>query len=266
MAGPRSAEPPKGWALLRMQHAEPEIIRAVISGLMEGSSELMPSEGMGNLGKGGRKQLAEDVSDDAEGVGLQQNGDVTNLDINSGAAQAACAQDDGRDGGALMAEICVIVKMAFPTTCYFFLARTAVVIVLIFVGRSGNTAQLSAAALANTCCNVSGFSLMFGLTSAIPTISGKHFGAGRLRKVGHTLQLSLVVLGLACVPVSLRCPGHHVPQKHSRGAVAKLLRNVPTVVGGVVELWFLFPSSIVRRPWTLAVLPGLCSLRGWRVF
>ena len=75
MAGPRSAQPPRGWALLRMQHTEPEIIRAVISGLMEGSSEL----GMGNLGKGGRKHLAEDVSDDTEGVGLQlqQNGDVT---------------------------------------------------------------------------------------------------------------------------------------------------------------------------------------------
>ena len=154
--------------------------------------------------------MTEDVDEDAEGVSPQQHGDpsAAGSDANSSAAQeAAFAQADGRDGGMLM-EMWMILQLSLPTTCYVALASCQAVVVLIFVGRSGNTAQLSAAALANTCCNVSGFSLMFGLTSAIPTISGKHFGAGRLRKVGHTLQLSLVVLGLACVPLTLRCPGH----------------------------------------------------------
>ena len=69
---------------------------------------------MGKLGKGGREQVAEDVDDDAEGVGLLQDGGAA--DVNSSAElEVAFAQDDGRDGdGGVMAEIWVIIKMVSP--------------------------------------------------------------------------------------------------------------------------------------------------------
>ena len=57
-----------------------------------------------------------------------------------------------------------------------------------FVGRLGNTAQLSAIGLAASFANVAGMSLMWGLSTGAETLGSQAWGAGNKRRLGLICQ------------------------------------------------------------------------------
>ena len=79
---------------------------------------------------------------------------------------------------------------------------TVGVIQLMFVGHIG-TIEMSAAALGNSFCNVTGFSLNVGLLSAMDTLVSQAHGAKEMRKIGQVTNQSLLMLGLVTL---LMCP------------------------------------------------------------
>eukprot|EP01052_Picozoa_sp_SAG31_P012734 SAG31_NODE_751_length_12354_cov_14.018605_1_plen_166_part_00 len=100
------------------------------------------------------------------------------------------------------AELAKQFRLALPATLSYLLSRSLVSIGLVFIGRLGDL-PLAAAALANTTSNVSGLSIVVGMSTAASTICGQAFGAGNFSKVGRTLRLSLLVFWAACLPISL---------------------------------------------------------------
>ena len=69
------------------------------------------------------------------------------------------------------------------------------VIQLMFVGHMGST-EMAGVALAASFCNVTGYSVVIGLLSAMDTLIAQAFGAQKPEQIGVTVQQSLVVIVL----------------------------------------------------------------------
>ena len=73
---------------------------------------------------------------------------------------------------------------------------------MTFVGQIGDK-ELAAASMASTLANVTGLSVLVGLSSGFQTLGSQAFGAGAYRLVGLQLQRCLAVSFVASVAVSL---------------------------------------------------------------
>uniref|UniRef100_A0A453T3X2 Protein DETOXIFICATION n=1 Tax=Aegilops tauschii subsp. strangulata TaxID=200361 RepID=A0A453T3X2_AEGTS len=73
---------------------------------------------------------------------------------------------------------------------------------VMFVGHLGEL-PLAGASLATSLANVTGFSLLVGMSSALDTLCGQAFGARQYHLLGLYKQRAMVVLALACVPIAL---------------------------------------------------------------
>lgn len=76
------------------------------------------------------------------------------------------------------------------------------VISVMMVGHLGEL-FLSSTAMAISFSIVTGFSLLFGMSTAMETLSGQAFGAQQYRKLGTQMHTAMFCLVLACLPVSL---------------------------------------------------------------
>jgi len=92
--------------------------------------------------------------------------------------------------------------MALPVVFNMVCFRVPWMISLAFVGRLGQL-ELAACALASTLANVTGMSVLVGLSSAQSTLSAQAFGAKQFELVGVILQRTVSVLLLACVGIGL---------------------------------------------------------------
>ncbi|KAK6151028.1 hypothetical protein DH2020_015960 [Rehmannia glutinosa] len=63
--------------------------------------------------------------------------------------------------------------------------------------------SLSSASIATSLCNVTGFSVVFGMASALETLCGQAYGAEQYKKVGTFTCGAILCLFLVCLPVSL---------------------------------------------------------------
>jgi len=77
------------------------------------------------------------------------------------------------------------------------------VLAAVFVGHLDDAVLLSAAVLANSLYNVTGLSLIVGLSSGSETLSGQAYGARNYRMLGVVLQRALLICCAACVPITL---------------------------------------------------------------
>ncbi|XP_020146776.1 protein DETOXIFICATION 16-like [Aegilops tauschii subsp. strangulata] len=73
---------------------------------------------------------------------------------------------------------------------------------VMFVGHLGEL-PLAGASLATSLANVTGFSLLVGMASALDTLCGQAFGARRYGLLGVYKQRAMLVLAVSCVPVAL---------------------------------------------------------------
>ena len=69
-----------------------------------------------------------------------------------------------------------------------------------FVGRLGNTAQLSAIGLAGSFANVAGMSLMWGLSTGAETLGSQAWGAGNKKRLGLICQRAFLIGLVAVLP------------------------------------------------------------------
>ncbi|CAN8275717.1 unnamed protein product [Cochlearia groenlandica] len=76
------------------------------------------------------------------------------------------------------------------------------VICIMMVGHLGEL-YLSSTAIAVSFCSVTGFSLAFGLASALETLCGQAYGAKQYEKLGVHTYTAILSLFIVCVPLSI---------------------------------------------------------------
>lgn len=103
---------------------------------------------------------------------------------------------------SIFEEISCQTKMAWPVVVNMVSYRIPWVISIAFVGRLGEL-ELASASLASTFANVSGLSIVMGLSNAQSTLSSQAYGGNDYERVGIILQRSIIVFGSACFLVSL---------------------------------------------------------------
>ncbi|KAG8091494.1 hypothetical protein GUJ93_ZPchr0012g21508 [Zizania palustris] len=72
---------------------------------------------------------------------------------------------------------------------------------VMFVGHLGEL-PLAGASLATSLANVTGYSLLTGMASAMDTLCGQAYGARQYHLLGVYKQRAMVVLALACIPIA----------------------------------------------------------------
>ncbi|KAL6643271.1 hypothetical protein ACP70R_021452 [Stipagrostis hirtigluma subsp. patula] len=117
--------------------------------------------------------------------------------------KAAAADDDG-DGrrGLAAAEAKRLLRLAGPIVASCVLQNLVNMVSVMFVGHLGEL-PLAGASLAASLANVTGYSLLTGMATALDTLCGQAFGARQYHLLGVYKQRAMVVLGLACVPIAL---------------------------------------------------------------
>nr|XP_043618317.1 protein DETOXIFICATION 14-like [Erigeron canadensis] len=70
------------------------------------------------------------------------------------------------------------------------------------VGHLGEL-ELAATSLATSLTNVTGLSLLFGMTGALETLCGQAYGAKQYERVGNYTYSALICLILVCIPISI---------------------------------------------------------------
>ncbi|XP_074324660.1 protein DETOXIFICATION 14-like [Apium graveolens] len=76
------------------------------------------------------------------------------------------------------------------------------VISMMMIGHLGELA-LSSAAIATSLANVTGFSLMVGMASALETLCGQAYGAQQYHMIGTYTYAAIISLLFVCIPVSI---------------------------------------------------------------
>ena len=90
-----------------------------------------------------------------------------------------------------------------PVLITFLMRRSISFVSLMFVARIG-TAELSAIGLATVTANVTGFSMVIGLSGAVSTLCSQRFGAGDLVAMNAVLQRAVLIIVIFIdIPVSL---------------------------------------------------------------
>lgn len=84
------------------------------------------------------------------------------------------------------------------TLSQYFLQTISV----MMVGHLGEL-YLSSTAIATAFCGVTGFSVIYGMSTALETLNGQSYGARQYQKLGTHTHTALFCLLLACVPLSL---------------------------------------------------------------
>ncbi|KAM0827318.1 hypothetical protein ACQ4PT_068275 [Festuca glaucescens] len=103
---------------------------------------------------------------------------------------------------AAAAEVKRLVWLAGPLVASGIFQCALQLVSVMFVGHLGEL-PLAGASLATSLANVTGFSLLVGMSSALDTLCGQAFGARQYHLLGVYKQRAMLVLALACVPIVL---------------------------------------------------------------
>uniref|UniRef100_A0A161ZQS2 Protein DETOXIFICATION n=1 Tax=Daucus carota subsp. sativus TaxID=79200 RepID=A0A161ZQS2_DAUCS len=101
-----------------------------------------------------------------------------------------------------MGEMKKVSYIAMPmvvTTVSQYMLR---VISMMMIGHLGEL-SLSGASIATSLTNVTGFSLLFGMSSALETLCGQAYGAERYQMLGIYTYGAIISLLLVCIPISV---------------------------------------------------------------
>ncbi|KAL7141655.1 hypothetical protein ABFS83_08G068400 [Erythranthe nasuta] len=105
-------------------------------------------------------------------------------------------------GGAFAGELNRVNWIALPmivVTVSQFLLRVSPMFMLGHLDQL----SLSSASIATSLCNVTGFSVVFGMSSALETLCGQAYGAEQYQRVGTFTYGAILCLFIVCLPVSL---------------------------------------------------------------
>ncbi|VAI37164.1 unnamed protein product [Triticum turgidum subsp. durum] len=107
-----------------------------------------------------------------------------------------------RDENVAASEAKRLLRLAGPLVASGLLQCALQLVSVMFVGHLGEL-HLAGASLATSLANVTGFSLLAGMASALDTLCGQAFGARQYHLLGVYKQRAMLVLALACVPIAL---------------------------------------------------------------
>uniref|UniRef100_A0A0D9XIS2 Protein DETOXIFICATION n=1 Tax=Leersia perrieri TaxID=77586 RepID=A0A0D9XIS2_9ORYZ len=153
---------------------------------------------------------------------------------------------DGATPAATLVEVKKLLRLAVPLMVSFLLRNAVQTLSVMFVGHLGEL-QLAGVSLAASLTNVTGFSLLFGMASALDTLNGQAYGARQHGMLGVDVQRGMVVLAVACVPVALLWA--------SAGEILLLFGQDPDIAAeaGSYARWLL--------PALAAYVPLTCAFR-----
>jgi MATE family multidrug resistance protein len=83
------------------------------------------------------------------------------------------------------------------------LMRSFSVMSMIFVGQFCSPTDFAAVSIASALANVTGNSVMVGLSSGLATLASQAYGAGDLRTMNRVFFKALALLLGVCVPISI---------------------------------------------------------------
>ena len=136
-------------------------------------------------------------------------------------------------GGWFLAEARRVLRLAAPVAAAYLLNKTTSLVSLKFAGELG-TDELAAASLAQTLWNVTGISLLVGMSIGMQTVIAQAFGSKDFHAVGVTVHRAAFLFVLLLVPLSaLHCTmgpvlrGVGIPPVIAAHAAAYILRLVP---------------------------------------
>lgn len=101
-----------------------------------------------------------------------------------------------------MEEVKKVNGIAIPmivVTASQYLLRVSPIFMLGHLGEL----TLSGASIATSFSNVTGFSVLFGMSSALETLCGQAYGAGQYQRLGTYTFGAIICLFIVCIPVSL---------------------------------------------------------------
>ncbi|KAL6572941.1 hypothetical protein OROHE_002417 [Orobanche hederae] len=99
-------------------------------------------------------------------------------------------------------EIKMLYTIAFPMIITGLLIYGKSLISMLFLGKLGKDA-LAGGSLAIGLANITGYSVISGLASGMEPISSQAFGAKQWSLMTQTLQRTIILLLLACIPISV---------------------------------------------------------------
>nr|GMC67853.1 protein DETOXIFICATION 14-like [Ipomoea batatas] len=115
------------------------------------------------------------------------------------------AAGPGRKKGiwdAFWEELKKVSCIALPMVVVTISQQLVTTIGMMMVGHLGEL-SLSGAAIATSLTNVTGFSLLFGMASALETLCGQAYGALQYKKLGVYTFGAIIPLIVACIPISI---------------------------------------------------------------
>ena len=106
------------------------------------------------------------------------------------------------DSVSLASELRLLLTESWPVIVSNSINMFYYLTALVAVGRVG-AHELAATGFALMFCNMTGHSVLIGLSSGLDTVASQLFGAGRHHAVGVSLQRAVLVTAVAAVPVSI---------------------------------------------------------------
>lgn len=97
----------------------------------------------------------------------------------------------------------LLADLSLPMIANALIQEIQYAINMIFVGQLGNAQYLGAATLGNMLCNITGYSLAFGMCSALDTLISQAYGAKKYELMGIQAQRAAVILTLFSIPIGL---------------------------------------------------------------
>ncbi|XP_008776058.2 protein DETOXIFICATION 16-like [Phoenix dactylifera] len=110
-----------------------------------------------------------------------------------------CTRSD--DASGILAEVRRQLWLAGPLIAVSLLHYSIQVISVMFVGHLGEL-PLSGASMATSFANVTGFSVLLGMASALDPLCGQGYGAKQYHMLGIHMQRAMLVLLLASIPLA----------------------------------------------------------------
>ncbi|KAL5722329.1 Protein DETOXIFICATION 40 [Ranunculus cassubicifolius] len=103
---------------------------------------------------------------------------------------------------ALRVELKMVLKLAVPAVIVYMINYLMSMSTQIISGHLGNL-ELAAASLGNTGIQVFSYGLLLGMGSAVETLCGQAYGAGKYDMLGIYLQRSMILLMATGIPLAI---------------------------------------------------------------
>jgi MATE family multidrug resistance protein len=108
---------------------------------------------------------------------------------------------------SIFPKIKLIVELSTPVIASYSLYQVTGFVILYYAGhlssKAGDPTIFAGISMANMFANVSCFSILIGMTSAVETLASQNNGAKNYREVGLLLQRSVFVLSLMLLPIAV---------------------------------------------------------------